>query len=158
MWNPYIKVIHITKLVQMMVKTWFVYFEYVSYLSCGITLIVFNYCFDLIAINFNWSTWPWSIVQREISSAKLHKSLLTCSICHSAFLHCTNLFVCFSCVFTLLEIMKHNMPKMLPFSSIFNIKMSTKIHQFWCFFLHACWYDSCHIQSNKIVSNEVKDN
>ena len=28
-------------------------------------------CLDLIAINFNWSTRPWSIVQGEISSMKL---------------------------------------------------------------------------------------
>ena len=25
-------------------------------------------------------------------------------------------------------------------------------------FLNAHWYDSCHMQSNKIVFNEVKDN
>ena len=29
--------------------------------------------------------------------------------------HCTNLFVRFSCIFTFLEIIKHNMPKMLLF-------------------------------------------
>ena len=57
------------------------------------------------------------IVQREISSSKLRKPLLTCSISHSTFsIHCTNLFLRFSCVFTFLEIIKHNMPKMLLFS------------------------------------------
>ena len=115
-----------------------------------------------MAINFNWSTRTWSIVQREISSAKLGKPLLTRSISHSAFsIHCTNLFFlrC-SCVFTFLEIIKHNMPKMLLFflpSSILKW-----LHKNWpillSLFLNARWYGSCHIQSNKIVSNEVKGN
>ena len=97
-------------------STWFGCFEYVGYLLCGITLVVLNYCFDLIAINFNWSSWPWSIVQWGISSTKLRKSLLTCLIGHSTFsTHCTNLFLRFSCVFTFLEIIKHNMLKMLLF-------------------------------------------
>ena len=62
----------------------------------------------------------------------------------------------FFCIFNFLEIMKHNMPKCLIFSSIFNIKMNVKIHQF---FLNACWYDSCFtIQSNEIILNGVKDN
>ena len=63
------------------------YFEYVDYLPYGTTLIVLNYCFDLMAINFNWSTQPWSIVQREISSTKLHRRLLTGSISHVHLLH-----------------------------------------------------------------------
>ena len=49
--------------------------------------------FDVI--NFNCSTRLWSIVQWEISSTKLQKPLLTCSISHSTFsIHCTNLFLC----------------------------------------------------------------
>ena len=49
-------------------------------------------CLDFIAIN-NWSTRPWSIVQQEISSTKLHKPLLTRSISHSTFsIHCTIVF------------------------------------------------------------------
>ena len=45
---------------------------------------------------------------------------------HSTFsIHCTNLFLCFSWVFTFVEIVKHNMPKMC-ISSIFNIKMATQ--------------------------------
>ena len=35
-------------------------------------------------------------------------------------------FLCFSCIFTFLEIIKRNMPKMLLFSSIFNIKIVTQ--------------------------------
>ena len=127
MWNPNVKAIHITKLVQMIFIAWFRYFEYVSYLQHGITLVVLNYCFDLITINFNWSTRPWSIVQWEISSTKLHKPLLTRSNTHSTFsIHCTNLFLRFSCVFTSLGIIKRNKPKMLLFSSIFSIKMATQ--------------------------------
>ena len=79
-------------------------------------LIVLNYCLNMIAINFNWSTQPWSfdlvcpIVQWEISSTKLRKPLLTRSISHSTFsTRCTSL-VNFRCIF----------------SSIFNIKMATQ--------------------------------
>ena len=42
MWNSNIKVINITEMVQMVFKVLFGYFEYVSYLLHGITLIVLN--------------------------------------------------------------------------------------------------------------------
>ena len=78
---------------QMIFNAWFGYFEYVGYLLHGITLIVLNYCLDLIVLNFNWSTRLWNIIQREISRMKLLKPLLTRSISHSIFsIHCTNLF------------------------------------------------------------------
>ena len=35
--------------------------------------------------NFSWTTQLWSIIQREISDMKLHKTLLMCSINHSTF-------------------------------------------------------------------------
>ena len=116
-------------------------------------------CLNLIAINFNWSTRPWSIVQWEISSTKLRKALLIHLISRSTFSkHCTNLFLHFSCVFTFLEIIKHNMPKMLLFSSIFNIKISTqKCTNFDDFLMHTNM-TAVTIQCNKIISNEVKDN
>ena len=89
-------------------------------------LIVLNYRLDLIAVNFNWPTWQGSTVRWEISSTKLRKPLWTGLISYSTFsTHCTNLFLWFSCVFTFLEIIKHNMPKIL-FSFIFNIKMATQ--------------------------------
>ena len=50
---------------------------------------------------------------------KLYKLLLTCSINHSTFsihINCTNLFLHFSCVFTFLEIRKHNTLKILYIS------------------------------------------
>ena len=44
---------------------------------------------------------------------------------HSTFsIHCTNLVFHFNCIFTFLEILKHNTPKM--FSSIFNINMAAQ--------------------------------
>ena len=42
MWNSNIKVINITEMVQMVFKVLFRYFEYVSYLPHGITLIVLD--------------------------------------------------------------------------------------------------------------------
>ena len=65
----------------------------------------------------DYSKWLW-----------LRKPLLTLSISHNTFsIHCTNRFVHFSCVFTFLEIIKHNMLKMLLFfPPIFNIKMATQ--------------------------------
>ena len=72
-------------------NTWFGYFEYVTFLPHGITLIVLNKCPDFIAINFNWSTQWYNIVQREKFRMKLCKPLL---ISHTTFsVHCTNLFV-----------------------------------------------------------------
>ena len=77
--------------------------------------------------HFSWPTPPWSIVQREISSTKLHKPLLTRSVSHSTFsIHGTNLYLRFSCVFIFLEIMKHNMPKVCLYFSISSIKTATQ--------------------------------
>ena len=123
MWNPNIKVINITKLVQIIFNAWCGYFEYVSYLPRGLTLIVLNYCLNLIAINFNWSIWPLNIIQQEIYSMKLHKLLLTCLLSHSTLsTHYTSLFLCFSCVFTFLEIIKHTMLKCCFFLSYSLLK------------------------------------
>ena len=53
MWNPNIKAINITKLVQMIFNIWFGNFEYVGCLSCSRTLIVLNQCPNLISVNFH---------------------------------------------------------------------------------------------------------
>ena len=66
---------NITKLVQMILSAWFGYFEYVDYLPHGILLTVLKYCLSFIAIMFNWSTQPWSIIQQKITHKKLHKML-----------------------------------------------------------------------------------
>ena len=71
--------------------------------------------------------------QQEIFSTKLSKPLLTCLISHSTFcIHYTNLFLCFSWVFTFLEIIKQNMLKMsLIFFRLQYYNDYTKIHEFW---------------------------
>ena len=121
MWNPNIRAISITKLVQMIFHTWFGYFDYVRYLPCGVTLCL------LITINFNWSTWLSSIVHREISNMKLRKPLLTCLISHSTFSkHCTNLFLRFSGIFTFFEIISIICWKCCFFPSVFSIKIATQ--------------------------------
>ena len=77
---------------------------------------------------------------------------LLCTLTNPVF-HC-------SCVFTIVEIIKHDMLNMLLFSSIFNIKMATQkftsFDKFFFFLMHADM-TAVTIQSNKIVSNEVKD-
>ena len=122
----------------MIFKSWFGYFEYVSYFPCAITLMVLSWCLDLIAINFNWSTQLWSIIHQEISSTKLCKPGFTHLICHRTFsIHYMNLFLFFSCIFTFLEIIKH-ICQNGTFSSIFNIKMGIKISPILSFFkMHA---------------------
>ena len=49
-----------------------------------------------------------------------------------------NSFFAFQLHFTFLEIIKHNMPKMLLFSSIFNIKMATQKFTNFGKFLKKC--------------------
>ena len=67
-------------------------------------------------------------------------------------------FLHFSCIFTFLIAIKHNLPKMLLFSSLLNIKMTTeKIINFDTFFKMHTDMTAVMIKSNKIVSNEVKD-
>ena len=90
---------------------------------------------------------------------KLCTPLLTHSISHSTFsIHHANLFLCFSCVFSFLEVIKYNMPRMLLFPSIFYIKMATQKSPILMFFKKCTDMTAVTIQSNKIVSKEVKDN
>ena len=61
--------------------TWLGYFEYICYLPHGIDTDS-SQRLDLIAINFNWSIQPWSIVQREsparsITSRPWHSQSVT---------------------------------------------------------------------------------
>ena len=98
---------------------------------------------------------PW--IQRQISSTKLRKPLWTPLVHHSNY--AARILYCISVVFfTFLEIIKHTMPKILIFSSIFYIRMTiqkfTNFDKFF-FFLKTLLYDSCR---NTIVLNEVKGN
>ena len=85
------------------------------------------------------------------------QTTLTCSICHSTFsTHCTSFFVHLSCVF--LEKLKHNMLKILCFIPSLILKWLHKNSPvLTSFFFNVHWCDSCHVQSTKIVLNEVKD-
>ena len=143
MWNPDIKTINITKLVQMIFSTWFGYFEYVN-CPMWYNADVFN----LIAISFNWSTWLWSIIQPEIFNMKLCEPLLLHSVSHSTFpRHYTNLFLHFTCIFTFLEIIKHNMLRVLLFFLPFSIlKLLHKNSLIWCFFFKKMHSDITELQ------------
>ena len=132
MWNPNIKAINITKLVQIIFNAWFGYFEYVGYLPHGIPLIVLNYCLDLITINFKWCTDCGALSSKKFPAWNFtnhfwHIWSVTATSPYSAqiffffFLH-------FRWVFTLLEVMKH--------STLFSFYPQyengyTKIHRFW---------------------------
>ena len=98
--------------------------------------------------------------QNVNSTRKLHKLLLIHSISHSTFsIHCTNLYLYFSCIFTFLEIIKHHLPKDSVFSPIFSIQMAAqKFKNFDKFFIMHADITAVTIQSNKIVLNEIKDN
>ena len=147
LWNPNIKAMNINNLVHGILNPWFGYFQYFGNRLHDITinwLFSINVSIWLLSI-INWSTQSWSIIQWEISSMKLCKPLLTCLISHSMVsIHCTNIFLHCGCAFTFPEIIMHDMPKMLLFSSIFNIKMAT--HKFTSFdkFLKMYADMSCH--------------
>ena len=108
MWNPNIKAINITKLVQMLFNTWFGYFEYVGY----------NIDFFSSNVSTLWlSTLPDSPDHGASSSEKSPAQNFSNHFWHiqsviAPFsIHCTNLLLCFSCIFTFLKIIKHNTPK-----------------------------------------------
>ena len=83
-------------------------------LSMSLSLVWYNVdcsqCVHLIAINFNWSPRRWGIVQREISSTATFDTVSQ----SQHLLHTQHKsFFALHCVFTFLDIIKHNMPKML---------------------------------------------
>ena len=84
-------------------------------------------CLNLIAINSTGLPNCGASSSERFAAQNFANHFWHVRVSHSTFsTHCTNLFLRFSCVFTFLEIIKHNMPKMLFFSSIFNIKMATE--------------------------------
>ena len=120
--NPNIEVRNITKLGQMTFNAWLGYFEYVSYLPRGITI----YCSHLMSQFDRYQlqlVYPsiGSNIQQEISSTKLCKPLFDTFYHSQHILHILHFFffLAFQLHFTFLEVIKHDMLKMLLFSSIF---------------------------------------
>ena len=103
MWNSNIKVMNITKLVQMIFSAWFGYFEHVSYLSYGnntdCSQLMFQFaCYLLQLVYLSVEHGPVRNLQHKTS-----QTALTHFISHSTFsIHRTNIFLRFSCVFTFL--------------------------------------------------------
>ena len=123
----------------MIVSAWLEYFEYVSYLLHGITLIVLNFCLDLITITSTGlpDLGAWSskkAPERNFANHFWHIWLVTAPSPYTAQIFVC-VCVCVFCIFTFFEIIKHNMLKMLLFSSIFSISMATqKFTNFYVFF------------------------
>ena len=114
----------------------------------------------MIAINFNWSTQLWSIIQQEVSSKKIYKPCFTHLISHRTFsIQYANLFLCFSC-FYLSWNNKAYYAKMVTFLPSSILKWLLKFHQFYVSFLNACCYYIYHnkILKKNFVLNELKDN
>ena len=143
--------ITITKWVQMIFKTWFGYLEQVM-LKCWLFSI--NVLIWSLSTSTGLRDWWWSIVQQGISSMKLRKPLwhvqsvtvpspytffffgssciFTFSVSFLTLPFTPNSFLCFSCVFTFLEIIKPNMPKaLLFFLHLQYWNGYTKTHPFW---------------------------
>ena len=132
MWNPNIKEIHITKLVHMIFSSWFGYFEYVGYLLCGIMLVVLNVLIWSLSVSIDL---PDHGAARNLQHATSQTTFDTFDQSQHLLHTLHKSFFAFSCIFTFLEIIKRNMPKMLLFSSTFNIKMATqKFNDFDKFF------------------------
>ena len=95
----------------------------------------------------------------EKSAAGNLAATLTHLVSHSIFSTCcTNLFLCFSCIFTFLKVIKHNIPIML-FSFMFNIKVAIqKFTNLVSFLKMHADITVVTIPSNKIILNEIKDN
>lgn len=71
--------------------------------------------------------------------------------------HTAQIFV-FQLHFYLFWNNKHNMLKMLLFSSIFNIKIATQKFANISFFSNALWYDNCiHYNLGKLFHMKFKD-
>lgn len=97
-------------LMQIIFKTWFIYFVYAVHIPSyngDYSQVMSRFDLDL-----NWSTRPWSSVQQEIFSSKLHKPLLACLTRHSSFSIKCKFFLRLSRIFIFLK----KLPKMLLIS------------------------------------------
>ena len=154
MWQPNIKAINITKLVQFFSTLDLDIFS-MSAASCIVYywLISNNVLIWLLLTSTglshheasssekspaqNWSNHFWHI--RSVTAPSSHTA------------HIFFFFLVSVVIFTFLEIIKHNMLKCYFFPAPFNIKMATqKFINFDKFLKNACWYYSCHntIQQN----------
>ena len=133
-------------------------FEYVGYLPCGIMLIILNSCLDWL-LSTGVPTQPWSMVQREISSTKLQKPLLTHSISHYTFSNTAQIFFAFHSCFYLSWNNKayyaENAAYFLP-SLILKWQPQNSPILITFFWVHID-ITAVTIVSNKLL-NEVKDN
>ena len=140
MWNPNIKMINIpgwyTWFSTLDLKTWF--------WVCWLCPMWYNVDYSQLMSRFVCYQLPLvypTVEHRPARNLQHETSQTTCDMFDQSqqFLHKLHkAFLCFSCVFSFLELIKHNMPKMLLFF-IFNIKMATqKFSNFILFFLmHA---------------------
>ena len=127
----FIKVINTNKLVKVILNACFEYFEHVSYLSSGtmLTVLLMSWL-DQYQLQLLYPTvehHPVRDLQPETSQTTFDMFDHSHHLLH--ILHKS--FLCVSAVFFSLEIIKHNMLKILPFSSTFNIK--TAIQKFTTF-------------------------
>ena len=91
---------------------------------------------------------------QNISTKKLRKSLLTCSVTQHLLHAVHKSFFAFRCIFTFFKTIKHK----CCISSIFNIKMAAQKFTNFDKLLMYADMTAITIQYNKIVLNEVKDN
>ena len=150
----------------MIFNTWFGYFE-LCWLSLTLTqcwLFSTNVWFWSLSTSTGLSDLPVRNLQHETSQTTFDLFDQSQHLLHTAEIFLKN----FGCIFIFLEIMKHNMLKMLLFSSIFNINGYTNTHQFWSFLkcmltqfnLQNCFKWSQRQLNGAVWSavGEVKDN
>ena len=118
---------------------------------------VFSWCLSLIAINFNWSTQPWSISQWKSLPWNFRNHFWHVQSITAPSLYTAQTFSCISVVFTFPAIIKHNGWKCcFFFPYVLSIKMATpKLTNLLSFFL--CTLIGQLSQYNPtIVLNEVR--
>ena len=145
MWNPNIKVINI--------QSWCKCFSailWVCWLSalwcnfdCSQWMSQFDSC-QLQLVSLTLEHRPARNLKHKMSQTTFD---MVWSVTEPSLYTAQVFFLHFSCIFNILAIIKDNMPEMLLYFFIFNIKMATQknspvLIQF--FFFNAQWYPSCH--------------
>ena len=139
----------------MIFSAWFGYFEYVSYQTHDIRLSVINALIRSLSTSTGLPNCGASSSKKSparTSQTTFDTFYQTQHLLH--LLHKSFFFLHFNRVFTFLEIIKH---ENVAFCFIFNIKMAifTDLNFFKKMYTDMT---AVTIESNKIVSNEVKDN